>query len=76
MLKLGLKNPQETAKTEYDNSILITAKLTDQKISISNTTIQTSNIPETWKAEYNKRKQNAEVVIMHYLRNWLLSHNL
>jgi len=47
MLKLGLKNPQETAKTEYDNSILITAKLTDQKISISNTTIQTSNIPET-----------------------------
>jgi len=27
---LGLTNPQETAKTEYENSILITAKTTDQ----------------------------------------------
>jgi len=26
---LGLTNPQTTAKTEYNNSILITAKLTD-----------------------------------------------
>jgi len=27
---LGLTNPQETAKTEYENSILITTKTTDQ----------------------------------------------
>jgi len=27
---LGLTNPQDTAQTEYENSILITAKLMDQ----------------------------------------------
>jgi len=56
--RLGLTNPQETAKTQYENSILITAKLTDeihnQKLGLEYTP-QTSYIPGTWKAEYDQR---------------------
>jgi len=56
---LGLTDPQETAKTEYEHSTLITNKLTGkiytQKFDLDYNP-QTSSVPDTRKIEYDKRK--------------------
>ena len=69
---LGLTNPQTNAKTEYNNFMLITAKLTDQIYNkkLGFTTPQTSNIIVAQKANYDKRRtQNARISVTNYLRN-------
>ena len=56
---LGLTDPRETAKMEYEHSTQITNKLTDKftlKSLISTTTPRTSSSPNTQKTDYNKRK--------------------
>ena len=66
---LGLTNPQETAKTEYDHATHITAKLTKSTLKhlILITTSQTNNIPGTQRTEYDKRRtQNAEIAVMNF----------
>jgi len=70
---LGLRNPQTNlsgiyANTEYNNSILITAKLTD---SIYNQNLNLECNP----LDHVRRMQNAAIAGKKYLRNCPLSHN-
>ena len=55
---LGLTDPRETAKMEYEHSTQITNKQPKStlKSSILTTTPRTSSSPDTQKTEYNKRK--------------------
>jgi len=49
---------------------------TTLKNSIWITTAQTSNIPDTLKTEYDKRRtQNAKTTVINFWGNWPMSHN-
>jgi len=76
---LGLTDPQETAKTEYEHSTQITNKLTakiyTQKLDLDYTP-WTSSSPDTQKTEYDKRKmKNTKTSVMNLWWKWPLSHN-
>ena len=69
---LGLTDPQETAKTEYEHSTQITNKLTakiyTQKLDLDYTP-WTSSSPDTQKTEYDKRKmKNEKTSVMNFWR--------
>jgi len=55
---LGLTDPRETTKTEYEHSTHITNKQPKStlKSSILTTTPLTTSLPYTRKKEYDKRK--------------------
>ena len=76
MVGLGLTDPQETAKTEYEHSTQITNKLTakiyTQKLDLDYNPLD-QQLSDTQKTEYDKRKMKN--IPMNFWWKWPLSHN-
>jgi len=72
----SLGNCQNRIRTPTQITDKLTAEIYAHKLDLI-TTCQTSDIPDTWKTDYDKRRmQNAEISVLDELwGNWPLSHN-